>query len=87
MTFTGYSFGPLLAEKSAFFSQYYFKKANTRAVTFDSPGSLELIQTLNSYYQVGASSFDSLNIITYLSSPSLFTSLFEHVGKVKIKLI
>ena len=86
LTFTGYSFGALHAEKSAFFSQYYFKKVNTRAVTFDSPGSLELIQALNSFYQIKASNFDDLNIVNYPSSPNLFMNLYQHAGKILLFL-
>lgn len=81
LIFTGYSFGALFAEKSAFLSQYYFKKIDTRAVTFDSPGSYELIEVMRKSKFENAFSFDDLNIVTYLSTHNFFTRLNKHVGK------
>lgn len=46
LSFTGYSLGAWLAEQSAFFCYQEFGALDVRAVTFESPGSVEILEEL-----------------------------------------
>lgn len=69
---TGHSLGAVLAELCAV-------KDNTKAITFESPGSKPLASQL-----VGSQSFDleKVDIVTYNAEPNQINTLHEHLGKV-----
>lgn len=72
VTFTGHSLGAAEAEYVAY-------KCRSRAVTFESPGSLEIIQTLERNPAIDPRAIDS---ISYLSRPNLINTAKTHVGTV-----
>ena len=72
VTFTGHSLGAAEAEYAAY-------KSRSRAVTFESPGSLEIIQTLERNPLLDPRSVDA---VTYLSRPNLINTAKSHVGTV-----
>lgn len=84
LSFTGHSLGAWLAELSAYFSYKDLDYLFTRALTFDSPGSYDIFETLKSnihgYHD--RSYLEHLDIITYLSIPNLVNSCNGHVGEV-----
>lgn len=87
LSFTGYSFGAWLAEQSVFFCHKDFDYKNVRAVTFESPGSLEFITQLAQSHIVNKerdvrAMLNSLDIRTYLMAPNFLNTCNEHVGKV-----
>jgi len=81
LSFTGYSFGALLAEESVLFYEYHCKKNDVRATTFDSPGSFCLLTHLNLETRLN---LKSLDIVTYLSGFDALNTLNPHVGKIKL---
>lgn len=87
LSFTGYSFGAWLAEQSVFFCYKDFNSMNTRAVTFDSPGSWEIIQHLaeTNIYNDMTNKEDLgkfLDVRTYLLSPNFINTSSQHIGRV-----
>jgi hypothetical protein len=46
LSFTGHSLGAYLAQMSVFYSHYDLDFTNTKAVTFDGPGTLEMMKKL-----------------------------------------
>lgn len=78
LLFTGYSFGALLAEQAEIYAKYLFKRNNTKAITFDSPGSWSLFESSRFF-----SHFNSLKIVTYFSTPNFITTSDRHTGRIK----
>ncbi len=90
LSFTGFGFGAWLAEQAIYFSmkEFSFKGFefdNVKAVTFDSPGSLDYLQILNdsNIYDIRTKfELGDLNIVTYLSAPNFTNTCNNHLGKV-----
>lgn len=56
---------------------------NTRAITFDSPGSLKSIEGLKSnIYNKYGTDLSNLDIVTYLAKPNIVNTANKHIGKV-----
>ena len=92
LSFTGYSFGAWLAEQSVFFCHKDFKKRDVRAVTFESPGSKEYLDILNTNnIESRDTNFDliDLDIVTYLTEPNFVNTCnldgefeFSHADRI-----
>ena len=70
LSFTGYAFGAWLAEQCVFFCHRDFQKKrdDVRGVTFDSPGSLEYLEKLNTTNILGTSlDLTHLDVVQYVS--------------------
>ncbi len=79
VSFTGHSSGAFLAELSVF----YCKRQglhNVNAVTFESPGSKESLEKLQSNLQDHAIDLNNLDIIGYVTYPNLINTYNHHVG-------
>ena len=86
LSFTGYSFGALYAEQSVLLSRKLKPELiNIQAITFDSPGSLELLAYVCRDFNLSSTLDDlkALNIVTYISSPNFVNSFGTHVGQIK----
>ena len=89
LTFTGHSLGAWLAELSIFYCYEYdslglstlkHNTKNVKAVTFDGPGSLQMMEKM---YQnnIGPEwKLEELDIISYLSPPNFINSVNKHIG-------
>ncbi|MCA9761414.1 MAG: hypothetical protein KC463_07890, partial [Streptococcus sp.] len=81
LSMTGHSLGAYLAELSL----YHSGRTSFRAVTFESPGCLEMIEELrrknvsNHHNKVD---LNKLDITTYLHNPNVVNTLNRHVGQV-----
>ena len=84
LSFTGYSFGAWLAEQSVYFARRDFRKKDVCAITFESPGSNEYLEKLNTDNINSKDKFDltDLDIVTYLSEPNFVNTCNTHVNKV-----
>ncbi len=87
LTFTGYSFGALLAESSLLLAKIIDPNNKIRCTTFESPGSFELLACICNNYELNENEtyhlIYSLDIVTYLISPNIFNSYSTHVGLIK----
>jgi len=81
LSFSGYSFGALLAEASVLLYEIKCKMNDVRATTFDSPGSFFVLKSFDSDSQF---KLESLDIVTYLSGFDALNTLNPHVGKMKL---
>lgn len=81
---TGHSLGAWLAELSAFYCHAYFNYRNIKAVTFDSPGTVPMINKLQSNIESKDTQVDvnDIEIVTYLSMPNFVNCCNQHLGKV-----
>ena len=77
VSFTGHSLGAWLADLSVYYCHRFFHFANVKAVTFEAPGSETLIHTLE---KSAAVDLTKLDIVSYLSQPTLLNSVSKHVG-------
>ena len=84
LSVTGHSLGAWLAELSAYFCYCDFDYKQIKAVTFDSPGSLPVMEKFKSSIENHASKVNlkNINIVTYLSVPNPINSCNPHVGRV-----
>ncbi|CAD8123448.1 unnamed protein product [Paramecium sonneborni] len=85
LSFCGHSLGAWLAELSVYYCHAEFDVPcyNVKAVTFDGPGSWEMMKKLNSNHFKGQGRFfdqKQLEIINYLSAPNIVNCLNTHVG-------
>ena len=79
VSFTGHSLGAFLAELSVF----YCKRQglhNVNAVTFESPGSKESLEKLQSNLQDHAIDLNNLDIVGYVTYPNLINTYNHHIG-------
>ncbi len=86
ISFTGYAFGALFAEQSLLLSRKLKPELTSiQCITFDSPGSLELLAYVCKDFNLSATLNDlkALNIVTYISSPNFVNSFGNHVGQIK----
>jgi len=85
LSFTGYSFGALLAEQCVLLYEFSNEMNDVKATTFDSPGSFILLKALNSIAgDKNQKDLEDLNIVTYMSSFNAVNTLNSHVGKIKL---
>ncbi len=85
LSFAGHSLGAWLTELSAFYSHAYFKFRNIKAVTFDSPGALPMMEKLQSNIKSRQTQvdLDDIEIVTYLAAkPNPVNCGNEHGGRV-----
>ena len=88
LSFTGHSLGAWLAELSAFYSHAFFSYPNTKAVTFDSPGSLPMMEKLlPNIKNKNTVSLEDIQIVTYLARPTPVNCCNKHLGVIyKVEL-
>lgn len=84
LSFTGHSLGGFLAEMSVYACHrgYGVDYSHASAVTFDSPGSLEVMQAWESHINKHKIDLQALNVVSFLSSPNLVNTLHSHPGTV-----
>lgn len=84
LSFTGHSLGGFSAEISVYACHrgFGFHCPEARAVVFDSPGSLEVIQVWESNIPEQKKNLLHLNVISFLSSPNLVNTLNSHPGTI-----
>ena len=89
LSFTGFSLGAWMAELSVYYCHQdkEINYPNTKAVTFDGPGSLFMIEDnlkQSSLYQRSRSDVHicDLDIVSYLSSPNIVNCTNRHIGQV-----
>jgi hypothetical protein len=79
---TGHSLGAWLAEISVYYSVFEFKHP-TKAVTFDSPGSIKMVDFgPNILTHENTRDIKHLEITTYLSAPNFVNTCHRHIGQV-----
>jgi hypothetical protein len=77
---TGLSLGGFLAKMFSLFGAR--KGLNIPVIAFESPGSLEMMEKLQSNLQSSKVDLAALNIQTYQMSPNIINTANHHVGKV-----
>ncbi|XWN34663.1 MAG: tetratricopeptide repeat protein [Roseivirga sp.] len=84
LSITGHSLGGFLAELAVFFCYNDFGYRAVAGIVFDSPGSLDWLQGVQSNIESRATSFQvrDLPITTYLSAPNPINSGDGHLGLV-----
>ena len=80
LSFTGHSLGGFLAELSVFYCHRSFNFLTVNAVTFESPGSEEILTTMQSQITGEKLDLTQLDIIGYLSFPNLINTCNHHIG-------
>jgi hypothetical protein len=78
LSFTGHSLGAFLAELSVFYAHDHFNFRDVNAVTFESPGSKESLEQMQS--NLKRISLEQLDIVGYVSYPNLINTCNKHVG-------
>jgi hypothetical protein len=78
LSFTGHSLGAFLAELSVFYAHDHFKYQDVNAVTFESPGSYESLEQMQSHLK--RIILEQLDIVGYVSYPNLINTCNKHVG-------
>ncbi|HVT62099.1 MAG TPA: hypothetical protein VHD33_01250 [Legionellaceae bacterium] len=84
LSFTGHSLGGFLAELSVYacLRRWGLSSPEVSAVTFDSPGSIEVMEYWQSDISAEKIDLSRLNIIGFLSSPNLVNTFYRHPGSV-----
>ena len=79
LSFTGHSLGAYLAELSVYYCHMDLNFKNVKAVTFDGPGSLDMMEQLSKNLLIR---FDptQLDIIRYTAGPNMVNCANKHVG-------
>ncbi|CAD8161608.1 unnamed protein product [Paramecium octaurelia] len=85
LSFCGHSLGAWLAELSVYYCHSKFNEPfpNTKAVTFDGPGSFEMMQLMDQNNVKGQSQQfypEQLDIVYYLSIPNMVNCMNSHIG-------
>ena len=75
LAFTGHSLGAALAELSAVKHKY-------AAVTFDSPGTKEILINKAEDFPLDAIAYGDNNVVTYNAAPNIVNTMAEHVGTI-----
>jgi tetratricopeptide (TPR) repeat protein len=78
LSFTGHSLGAFLAELSVFYVHSHFNLPDVNAVTFESPGSKESLERMQS--NLDSIILEQLDIVGYVSYPNLINTCNKHVG-------
>lgn len=84
LSFTGHSLGGFLAEMSVYacLRGWGLTNAWVGAVTFDSPGSIEVMELWQSDIPGERIDLSNLNVVSFLSSPNLVNTCHQHPGTV-----
>ncbi|PWU07284.1 MAG: hypothetical protein C5B43_00575, partial [Verrucomicrobia bacterium] len=84
LSFTGHGLGAWLAELSVFYCHAYFHYPNVKAVTFDSPGTLTIMEELLSKVKNKNEKIKlkNLDIVSYLTVSNTINSCNSHIGKI-----
>jgi HEAT repeat protein len=84
LSFTGHGLGAWLAELSVFYAHAYFQQHMVAAVTFDSPGTKQMMDKLCSNIKSADTNvvLEEMDIVTYLAAPNPINSCNQHVGLV-----
>lgn len=83
LSFTGHSLGAWHAEQSLFYATYDVGCQDIGAVTFESPGSYEMLsKQLQSNIKQQHHSLNKLNLIECLSYPNAINTFNHHVGTI-----
>ena len=77
LSFTGHSLGSWLAELSVLYCHKFLDFKRVKAVTFDGPGSNEMMEKLCKN-KIEKFDFENLNIVAYLSKPNLVNCTNSH---------
>ena len=87
LSVTGHSIGAWLAELTVYYGQWDFEQ-KLKAVTFDSPGSVPMMQKFKANIESHYSTVDirDFDITAYLSAPNLINSCNSHVGRKVFRL-
>jgi|GEM_PF-4462749 len=80
LSFTGHSLGGFLAEVSVYYCQWSHAYSGSSAVTFESPGCRESLESIQSNHAQTRINLDDLDIESYLSYPNLVNTCNHHVG-------
>lgn len=80
LSFTGHSLGAYLAVLSVFYAHKDHDYFNVNAVTFESPGSIEMIKKMNTNVVAERIALSEYDIVNYVSYPNLINTLDKHVG-------
>ncbi len=82
LSVTGHSLGAWLAEMSAYYCDRSLGYKGIKTVTFDGPGSLEMMERLSKSEIQNGDAFDKthLNIVSYFSAPNIVNAANKHVG-------
>lgn len=81
LSFTGHSLGALLAELSIFYCKAELNFPNVNTVSFESPGSVESLQAMQSVFTQNSSiHLDEIDIIGYVSYPNLINTCNHQLG-------
>ncbi len=80
LSFTGHSLGAFLAELSVFYCKSELNFQDVNAVTFESPGSLDSLETIQANLRSSIIKLDDLDIIGYVSYPNLINTCNNHIG-------
>lgn len=79
LSITGHSLGAWLAELSIFYCNTDLKYQNVKGVTFDGPGSLEMIEQMSAS-DISQFNPDTLDVVSYLSPPNVVNCTNKHIG-------
>ena len=83
LSLTGHSLGAWLAELGAFFCHAVFDYTEIKAVTFDGPGTKQMMKTLQSNNgNRDRVELENIDIVSYLASPNPVNCCNAHVGKI-----
>lgn len=87
LVFTGFSFGAWLAEQSVFFCHKEYPLQRVRAITFESPGSWEIIDQMNQSNikndkTANQEPYKRVDVRTFLFAPNFLNTCNKHVGRV-----
>lgn len=85
LSITGHSLGAWLADLSVFYCDTVLGYREVKAITFDSPGSFEMMEQMSSGEVMGSGhtfNINELDIVSYLSAPNAVNSINKHVGRV-----
>ncbi|MGI9214471.1 MAG: Mbeg1-like protein, partial [Gammaproteobacteria bacterium] len=80
LSFTGHSLGAFLAEISVFYCHKSFNFPDVHAVTFESPGSVESLEKMQSNLEGEKVEITTLDIVSYLSYPNIINTCNHHTG-------
>lgn len=88
LSITGHSLGAYLAELSIYYCHMDLNFKNVKGVTFDGPGSLDMMKQLSLNIiqggdKINQNHFDpkELDIVRYTAGPNMVNCANKHIGK------